>query len=264
MEMDMSALTTGLRRMVGLAIIAVASGAGELRSQSAKDFMAAGDREYALARPEAALRQYEKAIAAEPGHYESLWKASRSEIDLGEVEKDKDRRTAHYRAGELYARRAVDARPNDPEGHFHLARSLGRAALTLGPRDRVKYAGDVRSHALEALKLNPRHPGALHVMGVWNAEVMRLSGFTRFVARNLLGGKVFDSASWKEAVRYMEEAVSVEPERITHRLDLGIIYADIGEKAKAREQFERILRLPNSDPNDSMYKQQAQAALRDL
>ena len=25
----------------------------------------------------------------------------------------------------------------------------------------------------EALRLNPNHPGALHVMGVWNAEVMR-------------------------------------------------------------------------------------------
>ena len=49
-----------------------------------------------------------------------------------------------YSLAELYARRAVDANPNDAEGHFHLARALGRKALSLGKRDQVKYAGDVQ------------------------------------------------------------------------------------------------------------------------
>ena len=49
----------------------------------------------------------------------------------------------------------------------------------MGTRDQIKYAGEVREQALEALKFNPKHPGALHVMGVWNAEVMRLNGISR-------------------------------------------------------------------------------------
>ena len=73
----------------------------------------------------------------------------------------------------------------------------------------MKYAGDVRTHALEALKLNPKHPGALHVMGMWNYNVMSLSGMTRFMAKTFLGGKVFDSANWDDAQRYMEESVAV-------------------------------------------------------
>ena len=128
----------------------------------------------------------------------------------------------------------------------------------------MKYAGDVRTQALEALRLNPRHAGALHVMGVWNAEVMRLNGFTRMIARNFLGGEVFGSASWKEAVRYMEQAVAVEPDRITHRLDLGEIYADVGDKAKAREEFAAAIRLPATEPNDPRYKARAEKELKGL
>ena len=57
-------------------------------------------------------------------------------------DKERDRL---YAVAEQYARRAVEANPNDAEGHFHLARALGRKALSLGKRDQVKYAGDVRT-----------------------------------------------------------------------------------------------------------------------
>ena len=122
----------------------------------------------------------------------------------------------------------------------------------------------MREHALEALKLNPNHPGALHVMGVWNAEIMRLSGFQRMVAKNFLGGKVFSSANWDDAIRYMEKAVAAEPERPVHYLDLGEIYADRDMKDKARAAFEKVVSLQAVDYNDAAYKRQAESALRKL
>jgi tetratricopeptide (TPR) repeat protein len=155
--------------------------------------------------------------------------------------------------------------PGSAEAHFDLARALGRTALTMGVRDRVRYANEIREQALEALKIDANHPGALHVLGVWNAEIMRLNGFERFFARNFLGGKIFGQASWKEAVSNLERAVEVDPERLVHRLDLAEIYADIGEKAKAREQFERVVNATTrTDVNDPRYKAQAEAALKRL
>jgi hypothetical protein len=154
--------------------------------------------------------------------------------------------------------------PQDPEGHFSLARALGRRALSVGVRDRVKFATDVRTEAMEALRLNPNHPGALHVLGVWNAEVMRLNGFERFFAKNVLGGRVFGEASWDKAVSFMERAVAADPDRIVHHLDLGKIYADIGDKAKARTQFELVVQGRRIDYNDPAYKREAQAALEKL
>jgi len=230
-------------------------------AQPAADHVLLGDRDYTAMNATGALEHYEQAVAADPRSYEALWKASRSAVDVGSYAPDASRRTELFRLAEQYARRAIALNPADAEGQFSLARALGKTALTQSPRGRVKYATEIRAQALECLELAPRHPGCLHVMGVWNAEVMRLNSLTRMIARNILGGRVFGTASWKEAVRYMEAAVAVEPERIVHRLDLAEIYRDVGEKAKARAEFELVLRLPATDANDRVYKQQAGVAL---
>jgi tetratricopeptide (TPR) repeat protein len=226
--------------------------------------VALGDRDYAALNASSALAHYKEAADTDPGNYEAQWKTARSAVDLASYDLNGDAQTKMFAEAELYARRAVAANGNDPEGHFHLARALGKRALSLGAKQKIKYATDVRAQALDCLKLNPKHAGCLHVMGVWNAEVMRLNGFMRMIAKNLLGGKVFGSASWSEAQRYMEESVATEPNRIVHHLDLGAIYADRGNKAKARTEYQAVLDLPVGDFNDRHYKSEATAALKKL
>jgi tetratricopeptide (TPR) repeat protein len=241
----------------GMLLVAPIAGA-----QTAADHIALGDKSYVAMDAPAALQHYEEAIKLDPKNYEALWKASRSAVDLGSYERDDEKRGLDFKKAEQYARSAVEVNPGDAEGHFNLARSLGKNALTQGPKARIKYAKEVRAHALECLKIDPKHPGCLHVMGMWNAEVMRLNGFTRMLAKNFLGGQIFDTASWAEARRYMEASVANEPNRIVHHLDLAGVYRDTGDKARARAEFEAVMKLPNQDYNDRHFKGEADAALR--
>ena len=195
--------------------------------------------------------------SGEPSTYAELWQAAALAVDQGEFEQNGAVRSALYAKATNSARRAVALNAGDPEGHFHLSRALGRTALALGPRERVKYGIEVRDEALAALRLAPRHPGALHVMGVWNAEIMRLNGISRAVARAFLGGQVFGTASWNEAVRYLELAVEIEPARLVHRLDLARIYRDLDRTNDARAAYRAAIAAPATDPNDAVYRQQA-------
>jgi hypothetical protein len=84
------------------------------------------------------------------------------------------------------------------------------------------------------------------------------------MAKNLLGGKTFGEANWNNAISYLEQAVSLDSMRITHRLDLAMVYKDRDMKDKARAQLEWIARAPLTEYNDRYLKQEAAAALADL
>jgi len=251
------------RVLAGAVIVALSALSGRATAQSAAEHIAAGDRDHQAMNAPSALQHYQEAIKVDPKSYEALWKAAREAVDVGQFA-PAAQRDSLYTNAELYARRAVEANPGDAEGHFELSRALGRKALSLGKRDQVRYAGDVRVQALEALKIDPKHSGALHVMGMWNYNVMRLSGMTRFMAKTFLGGKVFDSANWDDAQRYMEQSAALDPARLVHHLDLARVYAARGMKDKAREQYELTIRAPRTEYNDRRYQAEAAAELKEL
>lgn len=246
------------------AAVCLAIPGSRVSAQSAADWISKGDAAYAARNASDAIAAYDRAIAIDPNSYDALWRDARAQVDVATFDPDADKRTAIYKSAQAHAAHAVEVNPGGADGHFVLSEALGRMALTLGARDRVKYAGKVRDEALACLKIDPAHPGCLHVMGVWNAEIMRLNGLTRMVARNFLGGGVFNEASWANARRYMEEAVKNDPRRIVHRLDLAKVYRDMGLKPAARTEFEAVVSGELIDYNDPQFKLEAESALKTM
>ena len=248
-----------MRTAVFAAILTVSS---SLAAQSAAEHIALGDKDHAAGSAASALQHYQEAVRADEKSADALWRASRESIDLGEF--DKTGRDSMYRVGEAYARRAVAADPKSAMAHFALAKSIGRRALSLGTRERIKYANAVHEEFMASLTLDSINPGALHVMGMWHANIMRLNGMERFFAKNLLGGKTFGEANWNDAAKSLERASALEPDRIVHALDLAGVYRDSGDKAKAREQYQRAVSLTAVEFNDKNYQAQAQRELADM
>ncbi|MEP6763456.1 MAG: hypothetical protein ABJB66_04045 [Gemmatimonadaceae bacterium] len=233
-------------------------------AQTAGDEIALGDKATIARQPLQALTHFDAALKTEPQNYAALWKAAGASIDLGEGEANQKRRDSLYNSGSALARRALEVDSNGADGNFTMARALGRTALSVGPRDRIKYGTEVRMRALKALAADPKHPGAMHVMGAWNAEIMRLNSVTRFLAKTLLGGAIFSTASWASAEKYLTESVAIDPTRTVHRLDLARVYRDTDRNAEARSAYEAALKCPLVDANDDMYRKQAADELRAL
>ena len=249
-------------RFAGLCLVAF-----PLQAQQAADHIALGIVATEARDLPAALRHFEAALKQDSLNYEANWRAALTLGLLGDpfpmAVKNRKRDSLYARA-ERYAQRAVKANPAGADGHFALAASLGRAALMVGPEEKVRRAGVIRNEALRALAIDPRHDGAYHILGRWNAEVMRLPGIGRFVAKHFLGGRVFDQASWPKAIGYMKRAVELAPGRIYHHLALADIYLDTGQRREAEAQLRLVDSLPVREAMDTNYRQQAASLRRRL
>ncbi len=210
--------------------------------------------------PGAALVRFEAILARDSLDLTANWRAAiaLSDLSLPLTRKpDRPRRDSLLWRGQEDARRAVRLAPSDANALFALGMVLGNTALTRGNKERVRMATEIRSLALRAIAADSTHDGALHLLGRWNYEIMKLSGLERFVAKSILGGGIFSQASWAEARRRLEEAVALDPERIYHRLDLARILSARNESAAARSELRLIAGLPNRVAADSTYRREA-------
>lgn len=237
------------------------------RAQSARDHVALGTAAAQVHDLRTALAHFDAALARDTTMYEANWRAALVLLDQGAQIPDKTKsptRDSLYARAERLARRAVATDSLGPDGHFALAAALGREALTMGTHDRIRRAAAIRTEALRAVALDPRHDGAWHILGVWNAEIMRLSGLSRFFAKRFLGAGIFGRASWAEATEDMERAVALDPGRLYHHLELARIYADRKRYAEARTELARVAALPDREIMDSAYRRQGAELARKL
>lgn len=251
-------------RLLAAALVAVLI-ATPAAAQSAPELVARGVAAMDARNPVAALKDYQAAMALDSMSYEANWRASIAAVDIGKQTPDSvpdPARDSLYQLAERYATRAVAANPEGSNGWFALANAIGRNSLTLGKKERVQRATEIRADGLKAIELDPLNDGAFHLMGRWNAEIMRLSGFERFFAKSFLGGAVFSEASWDNAIAYMKRAIQLRPEFIYHHYDLALIYMDTKQWAEAREQLKIIPSLPLIDVMDPVWKQEAAGFLQ--
>jgi tetratricopeptide (TPR) repeat protein len=242
----------------------VAFSANLLHAQEATDHVRLGIVATEARDLRTALQHFEAALTQDSLNYEANWRAALTLGLMGDpfpMSEKSAKRDSLYARAERYAQRAVAADPSGADGHFALAASLGRAALMVGPEEKVHRATLIRNEALRALAIDPRHDGAYHILGRWNAEIMRLPGVGRFLAKHFLGAGVFDQASWPRAISYLEKAVELAPGRIYHHLALADIYADTRRLGEAEAQLRLVDSLPVREAMDTNYRQQA-ASLR--
>lgn len=229
---------------------------------SAEALVRQGDSEHTALRPLEALATFRRVLGSSPDNYDALWRAAREAVNLGMLAADGSDRKRWYEEAETYARQARAANPDDARGAEWLAIALGRRALDEGPRTKVRLAVEIHSVAMDALALDSLDAGAHHVLGEWHAQIRRLSGVERWMARKLLGGGVFEGANWEDAERELKRSIELDPTGLVHYLDLARVYLDLDRPEEARALLRQVLERPAVEPVDPLHKQEAQELLR--
>jgi tetratricopeptide (TPR) repeat protein len=253
-----------LMRFAPLVVLLLAA---PLAAQTAAEHIALGDSANPFLHPDVALRHYREALALDSLNFAANWKAARAMADIAKQlagDSTKDERDSLYSVGRTYAERALRIDSTHAEGHYVVALVLGRLSRTRGGKERVRFARIIYDQAMRAVQIDSTLDGAWHILGAWNAEVKRLSGFTRFFAKALFGAGFMDKANWPDAQRFLERAVAIRPQHVYHRLELAQVYVDVGKYSRAREQLTTIATLPTGDVMDPTYQRQAATLLADI
>ena len=221
--------------------------------------LAAGDSAIARLNLEAATAAYRQALVAAPRSYEATWKLARAIADRATLtRKAADQRRLCAQAESL-ARAAVALNPAGVKAHAFLAVALGKQAIFVGGRTKVRLSREIKAEAERTLALDPNDDLAHHVLGVWNREVVEVSGILKFFANTFLGG--IPKASLDESLSHLRRAAEQRPDAIPHRVELGITLASARRYPEAEQELVRALDMPTSWVTDDYYRTKARDAL---
>jgi tetratricopeptide (TPR) repeat protein len=231
-------------------------------AQSANELIAKGDALDLKFQAEAALQNYLPAEKMEPQNVRLLVHIARQYRYLMY---DAKTSAEKLRLGGIalgYGQRAAALGPNDAEAQLSTAITYGKMLPFQSSREQVAATPLIKRAADKALRLDPRNDVAWHVLGRWH-QVLADIGTVKRTLGGLIYGKLPPSTH-DEAVVCFDKAISLNPRRLRHHIELGRTYAQMGKNVEARKLIEKGLAMPNLEKDDPELKQRGRETLAKL
>lgn len=232
-------------------------------AESADELMAKGkvfDKKFQATE---ALPLYLEAEKLEPSNCEILVRIARQYRHLMA---DASAKEEKLRLGHLalnYSERAAAAGPKDCDAQLATAITLGKMLPYMPTKQQISATPKIKASAEKALELDSDSDTAWYVLGRWNRVLADVGVAKRYVAGMLFMGQL-PKGSNEEAERNLKKAISLNPKRPMHYIELGRVYAQMGRKNDAREYLNKGLAMPETDKDDPENKQRGRETLQKL
>lgn len=150
------------------------------------------------------------------------------------------------------AQQALELDPQSAEAHFQLARALGQRAAYLDLTQKLSLVTRVRGLLQRTLELEPDHAEARMALALWHLELAKSGMGWLYGAR-------------MEAVKPLfEEALELEPERLSVRVEYAATLERLGDLAAAREAYQAALAVEPQSAQDRYEQERALERLEAL
>lgn len=211
-----------------------------------------------------ALSCYQQAVSIEPNNVEYVCRLAKQWSDLmyesgAPVDLVRD---VNNKAIEL-AQGAIEMKPDDARGYVALCVCKGRLALFSDNKTKVHLAKEAQEAAHVALDLDPYNDWSHHLMGRWHYEMANLNFVVRHLIRVLYGAALMPG-TFEDALQSYRRAVSLNPVRLVHHVELGRTLYRLGYKEDAFKELETSLTLEVEDINAELQRQDAELMIEKL
>jgi tetratricopeptide (TPR) repeat protein len=207
-----------------------------------------------------ALQVLKAAEQSDPENPEILYRISDVNSELVDVTSDDKEKEANAQTALKYAKRAVGKAPNSSDAHLSLAIASGKVTDFVDNRAKMEYSRVIQRETQKAVQLNPKNDLAYLVLAKWNFEMSNLNPILRGIAQMIYGQ--VPPSSQEKAVEYFKKAISIAPNRITHRFEYAQALDRMGKKEEARAEYQKVLQLTATDREDREDQKEAAKALK--
>jgi len=225
-----------------------------LFGQDAKELIAQADALYAemkdMATAQEALNKYMAAALKADDKHEVYWKISRMHYYIGShTESNKDKKTI-FSQGIYYAKKAVESKPDRPDGYYWLGVVDGVYGEARGVLKSLFLVDDIKEAMNKVIEIDRSYEdgGPDRVLG---RVYFKLPGFA--------GGDK------KKSLEHLLKSKEFGPNDPVTRIYLADTYLELKEVDKARAELEFVLNLPSNSrwiSGVDEYKAQAQEMLK--
>jgi len=209
-----------------------------------------------------ALKFYDAAEKLDPNNADVLVRIARQYRYLLADAPSKEEKLRLGHVSLSYAERAAQAGPDNPEAQLAPAITYGKMLPFMTSKEQVDATPRIKTSVDKALALNPRDDTAWHVLGRWNRVLADVSGLKRMLAGAVYGK--LPKGSNEEAEACLSKAISLNPRRLMHYVELGRVYAQMGRTDDARRCINKGLVMPNREKDDAEAKARGREALQAL
>ena len=241
-----------------LALALASTGTG---AESARELIQEGDVFYAKLQAAEALKFYLPAEKLDPNNVRLLVRIAR---EYRHLMSDATNATEKRQLGNTavdYARRAAALAPNDPETHLAVAISYGKMLPIEGTKQQIASSRLIKIAADKVIALDPNNDLAWQILGRWYLALADVGTVKRALAAVAYG---LPPATYEDAVCCFEKAITLNPNRLMHYIELGRSYAQMGRDADARKFITKGLAMPDTEKDDPETKNLGRQILKKL
>jgi len=235
------------------------TGTAALRAAPADELIAMGDVFYVKLQANQALKYYLPAEKLDPNNVRLLEHISREYRHLMMDATSAQEKLSLGSTAVNYAKRAASLNPDDSEAQLAVAISYGKMEPFESNREKFEAVHIIKNAVDKAIELDPNNDLGWHVLGRWHERLAEVNPVMRAMAQ-VAFGKLPDSTH-QEAATCFERAIALNPNRLMHYIELGLVYAKMGRTDDAQHCIKTGLSMPNTEKDDAEIKREGREAL---